>query len=193
MAMINRRLNFVIPLERGGYVHAEPVDRSVYEEFFMLFGQVYSSVYAQGLGTLAGPKVAGLMLKRLAKISAINIDPLRRDMLHKCRAYLPDDKEGYKEYMIENAVKEGVMDDEDMAQVEGFLAFFTALSFLASVKERTALLAQTNGLHGTVSTSLNSTEYTTSLVTLMRAADTTKNQESLPPSSTTPQSTASIQ
>lgn len=69
---INEKLHLVMPVydEDGktcAWVHSAPVSREVFEAHFLLISKTFSAIHAEGLGDIAGPRVAGLIMKRIAE------------------------------------------------------------------------------------------------------------------------------
>ena len=67
---IDRRLNLVIPIDGAAgrfYLHSMPVSRVVFEQYFLVLAKTFSAIYGEGLSALSGPRVAAMMLKRIAQ------------------------------------------------------------------------------------------------------------------------------
>jgi hypothetical protein len=65
MTTIDKKLNLVVPVA-GGWVHAVPISYAIFEKYFLPISKAFAQVYSEGLGTLAGPRVAHLLLKKIA-------------------------------------------------------------------------------------------------------------------------------
>lgn len=70
---INERLHFVVPIYAddgdtiSAYVHSAPISREVFEAHFLLISKTFTAFHTEGLGFLGGPRVASLMLNKVAE------------------------------------------------------------------------------------------------------------------------------
>lgn len=66
---ISRNLNLIIPVrtEKGnGWIHATPISKEVFKEHFFILSKTFSAIFSEGLGVVAGPRIACLMLERIS-------------------------------------------------------------------------------------------------------------------------------
>lgn len=71
---IARNLNLIIPVrtEKGnGWIHATPISKEVFKEHFFILSKTFSAIFSEGLGVVAGPRIAFLMLERISRDSNI--------------------------------------------------------------------------------------------------------------------------
>ena len=71
---IAKNLNLIIPVrtEKGnGWIHATPISKEVFKEHFFILGKTFSAMFSDGLGVVAGPRVAFLMLEKISCDSGI--------------------------------------------------------------------------------------------------------------------------
>jgi hypothetical protein len=192
---LSRRLNLIIPVETGigtVHVHSVPVSREVFEQHFKIIGRTLAAIYEQGLGRIAGPRTAALLLReqaeelagrdeeaRAAARRAIDqslfseiyrltsvVAPTNRAVILGPQAALTS---GWEPVPYQEAVKRGVIDKDDAAEVDNALAFFTVVSSMMRGADLEASL-EGSRLWGGSTTLLNSTEYANSLPTSTKDA-----------------------
>lgn len=67
---IDRSLNLVFPIETPNgeiYVHSTPIAHETYRQYFDVIGETVAKIHAKGLNIVAGPNIAGLMLRKIAE------------------------------------------------------------------------------------------------------------------------------
>src|SRR5271154_5947554 len=68
---LDRKLNLIIPIVRDDksniFVHSTPLSSEVFDTYFLVIAKTFSAIYAEGLGIIAGPRVADKMLRKVAK------------------------------------------------------------------------------------------------------------------------------
>lgn len=168
---ISKKLNIVIPVESEDgskiYVHSTPVSREVFEEHFLILSKTFAAIHGEGLGILGGPRVAMLILKKLAAELG---DPeavqkgLINEIFRITNVVLLTDK-GWDTMPYEAAVSRSLITPEDAGEVENALAFFIVSSAMHRRDMLKAILPGAATLWGAELTSLNSTEFMNSLRT----------------------------
>ena len=176
--MIDRSLSLVIPLERDAgdllYVHSTPISSQVYDSYWRVLARTFSDINMQGLGAM-GPRIAAKMLRDVAEEMGVWSDDPRakrigveRGLIAEIRrltnALVPGEK-GWELIPIDDAVKSGHVDEEDLEEVDGILVFFTAGSHLFRKATRTELLTGALAPWGARIESLSCTEFLKSLTT----------------------------
>lgn len=169
---INRALNLVIPveLENGltAYVHSTPVGREVFEANFMIMSKAFATLFGQGLGVIAGPRVAYLTLKKVAEEtgewSAVKAS-LVNEIVRLTNVAMPTEDKGFEHVPLHTLFERNTFDAEDRASIEGELIFFTLVARLNKRDQATALMKAVGGLWGSQITSLDFTAYLASLRT----------------------------
>jgi len=170
---INERLNLVIPLYRFdddpyAWVHSMPISREIFESHYLLLSKTFTAIHSEGLGEIAGPKVALLMLKDVAKSMTNDPDYLIRPLMNEMRRLSnvilrANDK--WETMPLQDAINGKFLDDEDLREVENSLTFFIVVSHLYPKTQKQMFLDGSAKLWGAVMTSLNYTEYKDSLLT----------------------------
>lgn len=171
-AVINHALNLVIPVElesgQTAYVHSTPVGREVFEANFMVMSKAFAMLFGQGLGVIAGPRVAYLTLKKVAeetgewpavKASLVN------EIVRLTNVAMPTDDKGYDHVPLHTLFERNTFDAEDRASIEGELIFFTLVARLNKRDQAAAMMKAVGGLWGSQTTSSAFTEYLASLRT----------------------------
>lgn len=169
---INKKLNLVIPMEGDNgseyFVHAKPFSRDAFEAHYLLFSQAFASMIETGIQATAGPRVAALVLKDLAKkqgreddYSAIIAE------IKRTSSVIKGDKDGFASKLLSTAVAHGDIEEEELAYIEGVICFFTLTSAMWDMRHKLldGSLAFMSGLWGCQTTSLDCTAYTSSLRT----------------------------
>ena len=69
--IINERLNLVLPIYRVpnepyAWVHSTPISPQVFESNHLLIAKTFAMIHSQGLGEIAGPKVAAMIMRDIA-------------------------------------------------------------------------------------------------------------------------------
>jgi hypothetical protein len=177
MVTINRRLNLVIPIyddvdatRVAAYVHAAPISREVFEANFMLISKTFAMIHGAGLGEVSGPGVAALVMREMAKQLfgeqdyARHLTPLQNEIRRLSNVLLPTDA-GWDTLPLEDALRLKKLSDEDAAEVENALAFFTVGSVMYPRPIRATMLDGAAKMWAAQTTSLNSTEFGVSLTT----------------------------
>jgi hypothetical protein len=174
---INRALNLVIPIETDKgqiFVHSTPISREVFEQYFLVISKTFASIFSQGLGAIAGPRIAYLMLKKTSEEMGIwsgvgGVEyGLVNEIIRLSNVLMPTAK-GWKSIPLHSAIEKGTLDSETVAEVEGELIFFTCVSMMNKRIQIEGIMDTVNGLWGSLTTSSNSTEFMNSLMTSTEA------------------------
>lgn len=169
---IDKRLNLVIPLEDDAgkpiFVHSTPIAREVFETYFEVISRTFGFIYTHGLGTIAGPRVAALTLRKIAQDAGQwdNDGGVRDGLMVEIRRLtrlVVLTPAGWQTLPLEQALQQKYIDDDTAAEVENALVFFTVASWMHRKAELPAILTVTAGLWGARAESLNSTEFAASL------------------------------
>ena len=189
---LDKKLNLVIPLERENetaYVHAMPVSFATFELFSLIFAKTYSTLMSQGLGPIAGPSVAMVLLKETAENTYRRInekgereswlpgpDGVELGLLAEIRRltnYLYLDNGSWTQVPLEAALSRGILEEEEVFEVNNQLAFFTVVSHAPPRGDRETLVAGAASMFNGHTTLLNCTDYLNSLPT-SKEDDTTQ-------------------
>jgi hypothetical protein len=195
---INEQLHLTLTVDRVDgstvYVHAMPISREIFDRYFLVLGKVFSRMYAEGLGIVAGPRLAALLLRQLAQELGQWDGPagVERGLMGEIRrlanvvAPSANGVAGWQIYTYDDARRLGVIDEDDGAEVDSLLVFFTVVWRLHRRQERLTVLAGGASLWGAQTSSLSLSGFVDSLPTSTVTANTgaTPPAVSSPPSST---------
>ncbi|EPT1451488.1 hypothetical protein ACVOZ6_003061 [Escherichia coli] len=192
---IAKNLNLIIPVrtEKGnGWIHATPISKEVFKEHFFILGKTFSAMFSDGLGVVAGPRIAFLMLERISRDSnAWEGDKgvrntLVNEVIRLANLVYPVEGKGYDTIPLDMALEREII---DLDEVAGELVFFTCVSSINSPEQAKGTMDVVNGIWSTQCSSLNLTEWIASLPTLKSAASSgvTVNTSSATSSTTQPE------
>ncbi|EQB9094964.1 hypothetical protein ACIT93_000886 [Escherichia coli] len=192
---ISRNLNLIIPVqtEKGnGWIHATPISKEVFKEHFFILSKTFSAIFSEGLGVVAGPRIAFLMLERISRDSnAWEGDKgvrntLVNEVIRLANLVYPVEGKGYDTIPLDMALEREIVELDDVA---GELVFFTCVSSINSPEQAKGTLDVVNGIWSTQYSSLNLTDWIASLPTLKSAASSgaTANTSSATSSTTQPE------
>ncbi|EEV6991405.1 hypothetical protein KP836_004145 [Escherichia coli] len=192
---ISRNLNLIIPVrtEKGnGWIHATPISKEVFKEHFFILSKTFSAIFSEGLGVVAGPRIAFLMLERISRDSnAWEGDKgvrntLVNEVIRLANLVYPVEGKGYDTIPLDMALEREII---DLDEVAGELIFFTCVSSINSPEQAKGTMDVVNGIWSTQCSSLNLTEWIASLPTLKSAASSgaTANTSSVASSTTQPE------
>ncbi|EAY6135295.1 hypothetical protein SI62_17525 [Salmonella enterica] len=192
---IARNLNLIIPVqtEKGkAWIHATPINKEVFKEHFFILSKTFSVIFSEGLGVVAGPRIAYLMLERISRDSnAWEGDKgvrntLVNEVIRLANLVYPVEGKGYDTIPLDMALEREII---DLDEVAGELVFFTCVSSINSLEQAKGTMDVVNGIWSTQCSSLNLTEWIASLPTLKPVASSgaTANTSSATSSTTQPE------
>ncbi|EGD6889014.1 hypothetical protein ACUCE5_001539 [Escherichia coli] len=192
---IARNLNLIIPVrtEKGnGWIHATPISKEVFKEHFFILSKTFSAIFSEGLGVVAGPRIAFLMLERISRDSNIwegdkgVRNTLVNEVIRLANLVYPVEGKGYDTIPLDMALEREII---DLDEVAGELIFFTCDSSINSPEQAKGTMDVVNGVWSTQCSLLNLTEWIASLPTLKSAASSgaTANTSSATSSTTQPE------
>lgn len=200
---ISRNLNLIIPVrtEKGnGWIHATPISKEVFKEHFFILSKTFSAIFSEGLGVVAGPRIAFLMLERISRDSNVwegdkgVRNTLVNEVIRLANLVYPVEGKGYDTIPLDIALEREII---DLDEVAGELIFFTCVSSINSPEQAKGTMDVVNGIWSTQCSSLNLTEWIASLPILKSAASSgaTVNTSSATSSTTqlVPDSATSVQ
>lgn len=169
---LDRHLNLVIPVEREGvdiYVHSSPISREVFNRYFLPLSKTYAEIYRGGLNVIAGPRVAAMLLRKIAAENneLAGDDGVESGLINEIKRLtnvMVPTPQGWQAVPIQQAVEvHHYLELEEMDEIENVLVFFTLVCAMYPKKDRPILFRGMKSLWGTDDTSLNSTEFARSL------------------------------
>ena len=172
---IDKALNLVIPVETDDgvlYVHAAPLSREAFERYFLLISKTFAAIYEEGLHSIAGPRVAALMMRQLAEASGMAED-VRNGLFNEIRrlanvALLT--AEGWQTLPLETALTRELISADDFAEIEGQLVFFICVCAMHRKNLARVMMQTAAQLWESQLSSLSCTEFASSLPTSIATA-----------------------
>lgn len=196
---IARNMNLVLSVDTdmgAGYLHAAPISKEIYRQHFFILSKTFSAIFSEGLGVVAGPRIAYLMLEKICSDMKIwdgdngVKNTLVTEIIRLSNLVYPVEGKGWDTVPLDVAIERGVIDIDEAI---GELVFFTCVSSINKPPQAKGLMEQVNGLWNSAITSLSLTEWIASLPT-SRPKDSTGETEktSSATSSTTAQGADSL-
>lgn len=175
---LNEKLHLVLPLFDGNetiyaYVHSAPISREVFEANFFLLSKTFTAIFAEGLGEIAGPKVASLVLRKIAKQhnDEAGATALMNEV-HRLTNVLVRGPGGWVMTPFQECVDKGTIDADDLAEVVNAVCFFIVVSALTKRQTRRDMLTGAARLWGAQIESSDCTAFAASLKTSTETANT---------------------
>ena len=165
---INRKLNLVMNVETQDgnvVVHSTPISRQVFEDNFLVISRAFTAVYTNGLGPVTGPRVAALLLKDEAKKLGVweRTQQSLMNEIYRLTNVLATGENGWEQYPYSVAKQRGVLNEDEAAEVENCLVYFTCASSIHLRAELAVAMEGLSTLWGAQTTSLNVTAFMSSL------------------------------
>ncbi len=171
---LNKKLNFVIPIECDNddtiYTHSTPIRSETFDAYFEVIGRAYTQIFAGGYGANSGPRLAKKFIRKTAEVMKMWDGPLGvkaglfDEIYRLTNVVYPTDK-GWQLRPFEDAIRDGMINEQDQDEVENALCFFTLCSVMLRRTELKDALEFTGKLWGSQVELLNATEFAASLPT----------------------------
>jgi hypothetical protein len=164
---IDKRLNLIIPVETENgrfYVHSTPLSRDVFERYFLVISKTFAAIHAEGLGSFGGPRVAYLMLKKIAIDSGCweGLGGVENGLLSEIKrlsTVIAPTESGYRQMPIESAINGELFNDDDVDDIMGYAVFFICVSAMHKRELVAGTMAIVNSLWSTETSLLSCMEY----------------------------------
>ena len=170
------------------YVHSSSISRSVFEQFYLEIGKVFSQCFDsvnQAHLALSAPQLAYPALKSIS-MKAGNWDGAGGvkfglvNEIVRLTSVLVSGENGWESLPLDIAVKRNVINEDEEAEILSSLVFFTAISKVAPKDLKNSFLEMAGALRNWELTSSDSTEYLNGLPILTKKEPTGKKaKESL--------------
>jgi len=183
---INKNLNLVVQIQTTDYgtvhIHSTAVSREIFEQFYLELGKVFSQCFESDNPShvaLSAPRLAYPSLKSIATQSGTWDGPsgvkfgLINEIIRLTNVIYCGEK-GWETLPFDLAIKRGIIDEDEEAEVMSSLVFFTAISKVAPRDFRVSFLEMAGNLRHWVVTSLDCMAYQTGLPTLTKTDVTGK-------------------
>ncbi len=176
---IDKNRNLVIPIHRDNgevlYVHSLPISREIFEAFHGVLSKAFSDLTNNGINIVACLSTARLALmdaaremNALERVQAGLIGEIRR-----ISTVIFIGTDGWDSIMMSDAIKRGILTEDEIDEVENALVFFILSMRLFLKAQRPIMIEAMTSLTGYVITSFSSMEYIGSLPTSTQG-DSTK-------------------
>ncbi|ECG8260378.1 hypothetical protein FO131_19575 [Salmonella bongori] len=168
---ISRTMNLIVPVDTDlgkGYIHSAPISKEVYREHFFVLSKTYSAIFSEGLGVVVGPRIAYLMLEKVAKELRIwdGVEGVRNTLVNEIirlsSLVYPVEDRGWDNQPLDVAISKGIVDPDE---VLGELVFFTCVCAINKPNQVEGLMNTVHGFWNSATTSLDIMAWTASLPT----------------------------
>lgn len=192
MAVINRQLNLVIPINRADgttiYVHSTPIRSETFEFYHLVMAKTWSGFIQNGLDPRSAPSVAALVLKETAKATARSIgvswwdgpdgvggeSGLLAEMTRLSNVIAPSPDKGWASVPLKAALDQNMIEAEEKAEVMNLLSFFIVASLMPPRVDRENIIRGMASMYELQTTYLKCMEYASSLKTSTPEGDSGK-------------------
>lgn len=171
---IDKALNLVVQVENEDgqliHVHSMALLRETFERYFLVISKTFAAIHSEGLGAISGPRIAALMLKRIALDMGEweGVDGIENGLVSEIRrlsnVIMPTDT-GWQSVPFQDAITHQYLSAEDIEEVEGIIVFFILNSAMHRQVRKQTFIDAGAQLWGALTTSLSVTEYRNSLPT----------------------------
>ncbi|WP_336240441.1 hypothetical protein [Citrobacter werkmanii] len=197
---ISRSMNLIVPAETEAgtvYIHSTPISKEIYRQHFFILSKTFAGIFSEGLGVVAGPRIAYMMLEKCA-IDAKNWDgatgvknTLVNEIIRMSSVVYPVEGKGWDTIPLDVAIDRDLI---DIDEVIGEIVFFICVYAINKPAQAEGVMTAANGLWGSAITSLNPTEWAGSLQTLKPtdSSGETENTSSAISSTTAPEKESEI-
>lgn len=184
---LDRKLNLVMPLSTAAgdiYVHSTPISREIFERYYKPIARAYAAMFSEKYTVYSSPKIAKLLLKDAAQELGVwdGADGVAQGLLPEIRRLtnvVVPGPNGWQTVPFDGA---RMLDEDDLAEVENILVFFICVSAMSPKSDLQTMMGITSVIWKTQDTSLNCTDFASSLPTSIETANTgaTETLSSIP-------------
>ncbi|CAI1105572.1 hypothetical protein [Serratia quinivorans] len=166
---ISRAMNLIVPVETEtgtAYIHSTPISKEIYKEHFFILSKTFAAIFSEGLGVIAGPRVAYMLLEKIATANgdwegANGVkNTLVGEIIRLSNLVYPVEGKGWDNKPLDVALESGIV---DLDEVIGELVFFTCVSSINKPAQSAGVMERVGGLWNSAISSLGLTEWTHSL------------------------------
>lgn len=184
MPAIDARLNFVIPIYDGegdtttirAHVFAAPISRAVFETHYIVLSKTFAAIMGDGYGSMAGPRIAALLLRTVAereygKEDALQqVAPLLQEIRRLTNVLVCENNEWAMIPYETARANPTILSPDDVSEVDNTLVFFTSVSAMLKRNVLRHNLEWAAKMWAAQVSSLSIMEYRASLLTSTPAA-----------------------
>jgi hypothetical protein len=171
------KLTFEIETARGKcFVYADPIATDVFKTYFMTIAKAHHKLFSDGVqfALMSGHRIAAMTIEDVAKRDGewedeaggkgrIGVENgLIREIIRLANIFVPT-QSGWEMFSLDDAIKTGILTDEDADEVVNLLAFFTSASSMERRKAVEWIFGKLLSVLGGHLTSSSASEYMNSL------------------------------
>lgn len=181
---LNEKLHLVIPLYDDEevstiqhYAHSAPISREVFEAHFLLLSKTFTAIHAEGLGEIAGPRVAALIMRKVAE--RMNDQEGHQALMNEIRRLsnvMTRTGGKWVTMPMQDAIDTKAIGDDDLSEIENAIVFFIVSSVLLPKERKRVMLDGAATLWGAQITSLDCMGFAASLPTSTAIVNTGVSQ-----------------
>jgi hypothetical protein len=152
------------------FIHSTPISADVFETYFLVIAKTFSAIYSEGLGAIAGPRIADKMLRKVATEMGAWDGPggVSQGLFAEIRRLtniMVSGGKGWEMLPYEGAQANGTLDATEASEVDAAIVFFTLASAMHKKTELAEILDGAMKLWGARTESLSCTDFRSSLKT----------------------------
>lgn len=152
------------------YVHATAISADIFDKYFLPISKTFAALHTEGLGNFAGPRVADKMLRLVSEqLKMWDGDAgVKKGLIaeiHRLAVVMAPGEDGWEAVPFTDAKKRNLISEDEAAEIEGALVFFTCSWHMLVRTVRQPMLEGAASLWGAQISSLDSTAFLASLRT----------------------------
>ena len=178
---LNERLQLVIPIYAddsdtiAAYIHSAPISRETFEAHYALVARTFSAIYADTLGAVAGPRIASLVLNKVAAESGDTLGAMALlNEIRRLTNVVSRGSHGWVTEQFQDALDHKSLNEDDLAEVTNAIVFFTVASAIYPRRMLRPMMDSVMPVWGARITFSNFTAFIASLGTSTADASTQK-------------------
>lgn len=177
---INEKMHLTIPIYGGpdgetiiAWIHSTPISRETFEAHFLLLGKTFAAIHAGGLGMVAGPRVASLLLAKVAEQNRDEMGALSlMNEIRRLTNVVIRGGAGWETMPFQDVLDRAALDLDDLAEVTNAIVFFIVTCAMQQKRDRREMMDGAARLWGARTSSLGFTAFVASLTTWTETENT---------------------
>jgi hypothetical protein len=158
------------------YVHSAPISETVFDTYWKPIGKTFATIYSEGLGAVAGPRIANKALKDISKELGMWDGPtgVERGLVAEIRRLtnvIAPGERGWEMIPFDDPRVKICLDPHEISESEGAITFFTVAWCMHLRQQSEEMLPGAMQLWAAQITSSNCTVFLNSLPTLTADAN----------------------
>jgi hypothetical protein len=176
---LNEKLHLVVPIYADdgetivAYIHSAPIMRETFEAHYLILSKTFAAIHTEGLGVIAGPRVASYVLHDVAKKSRDEMGAAAlMNEIRRLTSVCLRNNDGWENMQFQDTVDLGRLAPDDVAEVLNALVFFIVTSAMQRKQDLKEMMDGAARLWGARTSYLDFTAFAASLGTSTQTADT---------------------